>query len=246
MATTKTIQNFVAIIAPVLSANIGKQKTFPIEVTFLHVLERVRLSLQSLYVLVKDDLLKNDHGIGLISRNLLSDFIITGHIIHTSSTEEEMTEKLYSMYNSDLKKQDAFIRMFKDSGMMSDDEFNNYFLRYDDDSDMHKIIRDNYNLGNQNFFPTTKNIIEEFLKTEIDDKWVHEIKNGYDIWVFFSKYEHLGWGSYSYTRNTELLKAEQRLKSVIFKTIILAASCCEILEENDALEQLIDLMNSEK
>lgn len=222
--------------------DISEKNQFPKGFTFYQVLERIQYNLISIQSLVKEDIVKHDRGIGLISRNLLSDFIITGYIIKLSESEDEFYAHLYSLHNSDLKKMDAFVKMFEDAGLLENSKFSTYYDKYDRDNNIYKVIRDYINEFAIKPFPSTKTIIELFLKSEQNDIWVRQIQQGYDLWVYLSKYEHLGWNSYDVTRNMNIAKATKRLESIIFKTSIMTASCLEILNEITAMGQVIELI----
>jgi len=236
-----TIKRTLEIINPIIEKDLEEKNNFPAGFTFFHILERVKLNLQSIYLLAKDSMVKHDHAIGLISRNLMTDFIVSGYIIKLFGSEEIYYNKLYSLYNSDIKKTKSIINMFFEKGFIDEDEknkieenFNNYSI--------YKVIHDfaaNHNLKE---FPNTKSIIEKFLDIDQNDEWIDQIKRSYDLWVYLSKYEHLGWYSYYLTRNTQSVKIKERLNSVLFKTLILTSSCLEILGEKRALKKIIELM----
>jgi len=246
MNPLETIKNILEIINPVLEKDMDEKNNFPKGFTFFNVLENVQFNLESIQTLAKENIAKHDHAIGLISRNLLSDFIVTGFIIKLSKSEDDLIGNLYSLYNSDLKKMDSFLQMFKDAGFLDEEEFERFNEKYLDNRHIYKVIRDYANENNLNKFPSTRSIIEKFLSSDQNDPWTSQILNSYDIWVCLSKYEHLGWNSYDLTRNTNTKRANGRLSSVLFKTLILIGSCLETLGEMEALERIFGIMKKHK
>src|SRR6056297_2132943 len=142
MNPLETIGSILEIINPVIGKDLAEKNNFPKGFTFFHVLERVQLNLSSIQTLAKEDIVKHDHGIGLISRNLLSDFIVTGFIIKHSESEDDLYTSLYSLYISDLKKMDSFLQMFKDAGFVTDSDLTRFKEKYSDDKHIYKVIRD--------------------------------------------------------------------------------------------------------
>jgi hypothetical protein len=244
MKVNQNIQEILSLINPVLSKELNSSIEFPVEFTFYHVLERVQMNLDSILVLTKDSIIKHNHAIGLLSRNLLSDFITTGFIIRLSKSEDEHYSNLYSLYDSDLKKADAFIKMYKDAGYIEENSYSEYNNRYSNENHIYKLIRDyRIEFGTKDF-PATKSIIECFLKSDLTDAWALQIKKSYDIWTLLSKYEHIGWNSYDATREiteTDILK---RLNIVLLNTTIMIASCFEILKEENARITAMDMIKN--
>lgn len=246
MKAVKVIGKILEIIIPVIKNRENGEMNFPVDFTFFHVLERVRLNLESIQILVNDSILNHDHAIGLISRNLISDFILTGYVLKLSTSQEEYYTNLYSIYNSDLKKMDSIMKMFKDAGLISDNEMKKFDHQYSNDKHMYKIIRDYADEYDLKSFPSIRSIIEKFLKADKKDVWVNQVQNSYNLWVQLSKYEHLGWNSYDFTRKIDLKRTSNRLMSVLFKTLILTGSCLETLREEQALTEIMNLIDEYK
>ena len=234
MQQEKIIEEILVIIEPFLSKN--KQKiNVPYELAFHHLLERVGWNIKSLSLLIRKDIIKHDHVIGLILRNMISDFLISGFIILTSKSKNEVIDKLYSLYNADIKKVGSFLKMIMKAGLFSEEEFKKYENNY-------KEIRDYCDKNKPEKIPTISGIIELILKSELKDHWFKEIKNSYDTWVFYSKYEHFGWFSYETTRNIDKTKTINTINSVLRMTTTLIGSCLEILGEKKAMKESIKLM----
>ncbi|MGN6647375.1 MAG: hypothetical protein ACTHJT_12690 [Cytophaga sp.] len=241
MKPDEIIEEILSITNPILSKDIEERNNFPVGFTFYHVLERVNFNLESIRVLVKDGITKHEHAIGLLSRNLLSDFITTGYIIRLSKSDEEFYVRLYSLYDSDLKKAKSFLRLYLDAGFIDSAEVEKYNELYNDENNIFKQIRDYCLEFDVKKFPQTNDIINKFFESDLNDLWTEQIKRSYDTWAFLSKYEHLGWHSYDFTRTVDSQVSEIRLNSVLFKTTIMAASCLELLKEKDAMESAVRL-----
>jgi len=242
MKTIQVISSILKIIDPVLNRRNNETTDFPVEFTFTQILERIKFNLESMKVLVENGIAKHDHAIGLISRNLLTDFITTGYIIKLSASDEEIYVKLYALHNSDLKKIDSYLNLAKSAGFSDDTELDAFKMKYSDENHIYKTIRDYCIEFEVKNFPSMISIIELFIIADLKDRWADEIKRSYDIWIFYSKYEHLGWNSYDLTRNTSTVKADERLRNVLFKTSILLGSSLEILKEEKGLTDSIELL----
>lgn len=242
METDVIISKTLTLVNSILSKDIDERNNFPIGFTYYQVLERAKCSLDSLQLLVSDSIVKHDHAIGLILRNLLSDFITTGFIIRLSKDEETHYVNLYSLHNSDLKKVDALLNMYKNQGYVNADDLKSYEARYSNDNHIYKVIRDYCEEHQVKSFLPTRQIISKFLESDKNDIWVDKIKQSYGLWSFLSKYEHLGWNSYDLTRGVKEKDADERLRSVLFNTLIMIGCCFEILKEQEALKKSLDLM----
>lgn len=242
MEIENIIQKIKTIIKPVIKNRETLSINFPVEFTFLHVLERVDCSLESLGLLVKSDILTHEHAIGLISRNLLSDFITTGFILKESKSEEDFYCNLYLLHVADLNKGDDLINMYKEAKIITNEESQKYYEKISEPQSIYFTIRNYAKENSLKSFPTTKSIIKKFLKSNSIDGWTQEIINSYDTWLFYSKYEHLGWYSHEFTRKVSKEKATERLKNVLRLTAILIGSCLEKLKEDQPLQESIKII----
>ena len=241
MNPLEIIRKILENINPVLARDQHK-KEFPVDFTFYHVLERAKFSLESIAVLVKDGIAKHDHGIGLILRNLLTDFITTGYFIKILQSDQDVKNSLYSLYNTDLKKTDSFMKLLLKYGVINQTEMDKFMELYVDENHIYNMIRTYAEENKLKNFPPTSSIIEEFLKADSNDLWIKQVQESYDIWISLSKYEHVGWNSYHITRKTNENSAIKRLDNVLSKTLILTASCLAILKEKESEKKIHDLM----
>lgn len=236
MTTNEAIKEILEIINPVIKKERKGTVSFPVEFTFYLLLERVKGNLDSLKILIENGIVRHDHAIGLISRNLLTDFITTGYAILLPHDKEETERKLYALYYSDIKKVDSFLKVLKSTDSINDEKHLELQEKYNEN--IYKIIKEYYAENELKTFPSIGGIIEMFIKSDLKDRWSEEIKRSYEIWILYSKYEHLGWNSYELTRNISKESTTSNLFSVLFNTNILALSCMEILNENDAIDAL--------
>lgn len=241
MNSEKLIFKILTIIDPVLKRREKTSISFPLEFTFFHVLERVKCNLDAIKLLQVNGVGKYDHAIGLLSRNLLSDFITTGYVIKKSENEEDIYMKLYSLHNSDIKKLGAYFTVMNKAKVITDEDVHQIKNKMSDNP-IYTLILDYCKDNDVKNFPVTASIISLFSDSNPKDQWANEIKNSYDTWVYYSKYEHVGRLSYELTRGTTNEKADKRLKGVLVKTLILAASCLDILKEEEAMSECLKLL----
>lgn len=240
MNSQQIISELLELINPLFTKEIEQKNDFPIGFTFYHILERIRSNINSLGKLESDSIIKHNHAIGLICRNLLTDFITTGYIILDSKNEDEMKSKFYTHYKSDVEKTDSFLQTQKEIGNITEEDFQNLNKKYLQEDNIHYIIRKNS--SNKKGAFQIKQIIEKFGTSDTNNIWKNCIVGSYDLWFYFSKYEHFGWNSYYLTRNQTSNKIEYRLKEVLFYTSIMTSSCFEFLKQNDKLTQSIELV----
>jgi len=233
MYPDEIIKRILEIINPIMNKHKSKDFAFPSVFTFFHVLERIKFNLESLDLLVSSDIIKYEHGIGLICRNLLSDFITIGFIVKLSKDEDEYYVNLYRLYYTDLSKAESFLNIYLKAGIASEEDKKTFQDKKNNPEEIYKLIFDYAAEYNIRKFPSNSSIIELFIQSKLNDQWATEVINSYDIWTFYSKYEHIGWSSYNFTRNTEKTIALQRLRSVLKKTTLLLSTCLDKLGESE-------------
>lgn len=241
MRLIEIINEQLKILNPVLDKTNNYEINNPKKFIFCQILERVKFSIISLKLLIENDIIKHDHAIGLISRNLLTDFITFGYLIGLSVNKEQFEKNLYVLLNCDLKRVDSEIEYYKNYGI-PDEKRNEYFARYVNEIP-YKTIRDYVNKHklDKEQFPKTTTIIKKFLKAKRNDVLSKGI-NSFNKWFVYSKYEHLGWYSYELTRRINRDDAIKYLLNVLFDTTIMAAGCLEELEEKNAYDHCFKLV----
>lgn len=238
------IQQIISKLLEIITStgtNKEQNLEFPIEFTFHHILERIENNLVSLDILVKNSLVKHDHAIGLISRNLLSDFILTGFMILESNNENELISKLYLNLHADLKKMDSYVDIRKNFGKINKEEYETIKKKYTEENTIYAIIRKYGSEISQSKIPHNNQIFQTLLKSENQNAWSKHIIDAYDLWLYFSKYEHLGWFSYDFTRELNNKKIETNLYFILLNTTLMASSCFDLLKNENSLSESISL-----
>lgn len=247
MKIQQIIVELLKIINPTFSKEFDEKHNFPVKFMFFHILERIRNNLNSLKVLIEDDTQNHYHAIGLICRNLLTDFISTGYIILDSKQENEMIGKIYSQFKSDLERIDSYLNHQLELNLISLESYKEINDRYNDSENILSEIKKNIVELNVKGFPQMMQIIKILHKSEEINAWKNFIIESYDLWIFFSKYEHFGWYSYSLTRFSENDIKNERIKKVLFYSTIMASSCFDILKlelERNSTIKLLEKIHS--
>jgi hypothetical protein len=172
----KTIQNIIDTLTDILNDNHEKNLDFPIEFTFMTILERVKFNLNSIQLLIEENYTKHDHAIGLLSRNLLSDFILSSYCLRFSDDEEDLKSKLYSLFYSDLKKVDNFLLLMKKGNLLTGNEYDEYKRKYATDNHIYKLINEEYSIIKPQSIPPISEIIKYFIESNHEDEWAHQVK----------------------------------------------------------------------
>jgi hypothetical protein len=232
------IERIIQIVNPVINNKKIENRSFPIEFTFLLVIDRVNENLKALNTLIKNDYLIHHHAIGLISRNLLSDFIAIGYVLKSSS-KQEIKDKLILLHLSDLKKNNANVKFFKQLEILSQQDVEEYQQQFFNPNNIFNFIQEHASELDSEKFPSNRDIIE--IMSQGTDFLSRLIFNCYDSWLFFSKYEHIGWSSFEITRNIKKDKLENVLKFVLSITIVIVRHGMVHLKEYQASEDCLKL-----
>lgn len=241
------IQQSISRILEIISSNDDLNKEdldFPVEFTFYHLLERIKDNLISLELLSKNELVLHDHVIGLIIRNILSDFITTGYIILESKDLDELTDKLIAHLNADIRKMDTHIETLKVHNYIDAEKYETIKNKYSQNNSITEYIRNQSAELKEKKTPNNKMIFETFLQSENQLQWNQKIIDAYDLWLFYSKYEHIGWFSYEFTREINHNKISNNIKFTLLCTIIMTGSCYELMNNENALSQTIEFYRS--
>ncbi len=126
MIPEEIINKMFDIIHPIINRKKLKTLDFPVDFTFFHALERIDNNLQTLNLLIKNDIIKYKHTIGLVCRNILSDFITTGFIVLISKDLDDFHVNLYRLYYNDLLKSESFLNLYVKAGLATEDDLTKY------------------------------------------------------------------------------------------------------------------------
>lgn len=239
------------IVHPFIMAHPSKSMPL-VEWTFLHALERVDRGLHSIQTLVKENLVEHEHGIGLISRTLLSDFLIIGHCVRISN-QAGIEAELMLLFRDDIDKVEAHVKRFNDNGQFTTEEYLDYpiggRLNRTIGDEVDEYYEKNPDRVDENGRAVKKRwynnaqIAEHAMKMKPPSGLAVNIWRAYDQWFYYSKYEHIGWHSYVLTRGNTRQMMEERLRRILLRTSVLICMCFEMLERRDELERSFLIMN---
>lgn len=228
-------------------------KSMPIvEWTFLHTLERVDHGLHSILTLAKENLVEHEHGIGLISRTLLSDFLIIGHIVRISN-QATIESELMPLFRADIEKVEAHMKRFRENNQITIEEYLDHPIGRSLNRTIGDIVEDYYETNPE---PVDRNgkvakkrwvnnaiIAEKAMQMNPNSSLATNIWRAYDQWFYYSKYEHIGWHSYVLTRGNPRRMMEERLRRILLRTSVLIGLCFEMLEQWEEMERSIVIMD---
>lgn len=234
MSSQKVIAEIRRIANPVLQKSAGKKVDFPVTFTFTQALERLDRVLESLAVLVGNDLLKHEHSIGLLLRNILSDFLPIAYMVKFSRLDE-LEPKLYSFYKADIKKVESHIERFRKGGLVSQEEADRYHASTTSAGAFHQMVKDYCSQHTVKDFPSNGAIVDLVFAIKPASELANKIQQAYDLWFYYSKYEHIGWYSFDLTRQRDRKLIQARLDDVLRIAVILLGMCAEMLKDEDAM-----------
>jgi hypothetical protein len=115
------IAEMLSIISPILQNENKEREQFPVGFTFNLVLERLEFNLYSLETLTKSNLERHDFGIGLLCRNILSDYMLIAFIIANSKKNDD--KYFYSYIYSDVKKTEDYLNLSEIHGLTDGEDY---------------------------------------------------------------------------------------------------------------------------
>ncbi|HOZ41432.1 MAG: hypothetical protein IPO05_19245 [Flavobacteriales bacterium] len=255
------IEELRSIVRPFIAAH--PSKSMPIvEWTFLHALERVDRNLHSIHTLVKEDLEAHEHGIGLLSRNLLSDFLIIGHAVR-SSTQLTIEAELMPLFRSDIEKVEAHEERYNRNKQFTTEEYLDYPIGGRLNRTIGDIVADYYKANPEPIDPamscphcktkrpkkvtkkrwdSNADIAEKAMKMKPPSALAVNLWRAYDQWFYYSKYEHIGWHSFVLTRSNTVEMMEARLRRILLRTSVLMGLCFDMLEHREELERSMSIV----
>lgn len=245
----KSITYILNLITPILQKHTLDPTTFSDLHTNVHAVERFKWSLDSLKVLVEDNLIKNNHVIGLILRNMLTDAYTFAYLYHYDNGKSEQ-EKLYALYYSDITNYSGFMQLLKNTKAISDDDYNRFIDLTENDASILKHVttycKDN---GISPIIKTSK-IVTWLLedRKQNRNKNINNLydllNNSYRLWIRFSKHEHIGYYSYAFSRVKDVNGFKKQVLSDIQQVLILSiwtiSAYIQKLQEPEAEKQLVE------
>lgn len=218
----QVLENFETAI----NAEQEKSVFFPLEHTLLHILDRVQYSLYSLKTLSTEDIYKNHHGIGLLLRNLTSDFLLWLQV-DSLETEDRKVEFLNQIYKSDFDKMDKlvsdFIKAGNAVGKMESYKSDPIYIN------LQAVKKQSIN---------NKAIFDNLRRDEAKRHHTIAVTEVYQMYVYFSKYEHLGYFSWTETRNFKPSFFTAAIEIVLFYTSVMLYEVFDFLHYSNFVEAM--------
>lgn len=240
----KDLRTVMADVANFINDEIHKDhniSSFPVGRTFLHIIERLGLNVSALLKLTEDSYKDHFHAIGLISRNIYTDFLLVCYFSQISADREA---DLYRMLNRELDGSDNYVNLLGQYKIISVEVQQKYFERYKTDSDERKI-RDHKKKGEDvERFPSTTELIKLLLnrkehyevlgakKKEERNPWIEYAIHTFDKWKLFSSFEHVGLAAYQSTREISDEKSFVTMAETMKVVCLALAVCFDLIEEN--------------
>jgi hypothetical protein len=231
------IAEMLSIISPVLQNENKEREQFPVGFTFNLVLERLEFNLYSLETLTKSNREKHDFGIGLLCRNILSDYMLIAFIIANSKKNDD--KYFYSYIYSDVKKTEDYINISEIHGLTDGEDYSDLRATLQKFTNLIKQYWEGVETKGPIKIPTTKEIFINFRTENIKHPFSKSVKDAYDIWLEFSKFEHLSLSYYMITRKIPKEKRHFQLRSVLSMAIFLAGACLEELKELESAKKIL-------
>jgi hypothetical protein len=233
------ISEMLNIISPVLQNENKEREKFPVGFTFNLVLERLEFNLYSLETLTKFNREKHDFGIALLCRNILSDYLLIAYIIANSNKNDE--KYFFSYIYSDVKKTEDYINLSEIHGITDGEDYSDLKTTLNNLTNLTKKYWEGVETKGPIKIPTTKEIFINFRTENIEHPFSKSVTDAYDIWLEFSKFEHLSLSYYMITSKIPKDKRHFQLRSVLSMAIFLAAACLEELKELESAKKLLFL-----
>ncbi|MEZ5013666.1 MAG: hypothetical protein R2794_05190 [Chitinophagales bacterium] len=205
-------------------------QSFPVKFLYFHGMERLYQSLNTIILILRGKPFDHGHALGLVMRNIISDFLILSYIYHKPKGEEERIDLAYDLYRSDIATNDRYIDYAYKNGMLNEELYNNYKNMHTADGSLIKLIKDS---SSNMRFASMKDISEYFASQDESEIIASLVVKAYDYWALFSKNEHIGWNSYNFTRPVNNSMLVQWLYTVVDYIATLTLLCCDILEEKE-------------
>lgn len=216
----------------------------------IHVVERLKWNLDSLYILLINDVIKHHHAIGLIIRNILTDCYTMTYIKHYNSDGISEERKRFGMYKEDLDRYDQLLNLLYENGIFTEDDHNAFLRMQADEEFPIKRLKEFIEANNIKPINSTNTIVRKLLTNRKEQKHKN-INNLYDMlnrsyfaWNIYSKHEHIGFYSYLFSRNRDAKVIQRRflsdLHQILIASLWLISYNLDELGESKAKQAVID------
>lgn len=228
---------------------------FPIPHLLIQVLERYSGNMKSLHVLIQDDVFKHMHACGLIMRNIMSDMHIIGTFLLFEESDKDLEYYCWQMLFNDIRFTDSLMTSVEKLGFPKSlqnafeetiHDWKNYegndFIKKNwielsskkpnelseaDGNDNHYKPKNEFNNINN------KVLFETILKCKKEDQFAHFLILNYLNYSTLSKFEHLGWNSYTLTRKLDHTNIKEFLTGSLKPTVEFVNKIFERIEKTE-------------
>lgn len=242
MLLQEVIDRSIQVLTPLVEKEYEKDLDFPSKLVFFHTVERILRNLHLLRILTNEITPETEHGINLVLRNMLSDFIVNCYVINKSKDLDESDDFFTSLIHLDIQKIDSYIKCLNEHELITKEECEKYFNDQESNPLRNEVFERKRQKKLKNF-PNNKSIFESLVSnnSSTEGNWKQDIIDAYDIWVLLSKYEHIGWNSYQVSRIIEGEKVESRILITIKKVLFLGGNIFEYLDEKFDPKEIVNI-----
>lgn len=213
------------------------------EFIFVLFLERLNGNLNGVKVLLSNYQDELEHSLGLILRNILTDFFILSYLSKSNIKDDELENKIIALFYSDYIKNESNKKLLANTPFASSNESSNTSKLEVDKDRLSKFIIEEFNKRKLKKFPNTAKLIIITKEEGFKSNWDRYIIKAYDLWLFYSKYEHISMSYYNFVRLINPSNKSANIKASIEIAYIMVASCLTYLNEKDLSEKVFDRLN---
>ena len=209
------------------------------------IIERLQQSLETIKTLLANTgIRKHGHAIGLIGRNVLSDYLMFIYVFGNSVIHDPQYVVQW-LFNDDIKRVENHINWHSDNGLLPEaDLFRNGKVEFESDvSDKHwkqALLKTEKDIPEKDRIKSlsTGAIAKHLILS--DSRFARFARIAYDIWIHWSKYEHIGWYSYKLTR-IDIKDNSERIDFLITCSLEVFYMSSSIAKKEDVIEGIIAL-----
>ena len=185
-----------------------------------------------------------DHGLGLIFRGIISDFFLVVNLVNYAPKSDEVNSTLLS-YFKDAENMMIKIGDMEATGMYPAEVISKIRENLEEKSSRRGVIRTSVLSGIKPSISTTD--IFKKLKTNstLDEQIRKTILHAYDLWKFYSQYEHFGLSSYELTRNPFGEDFNNRIVSILKLSFFIFTICLKNLNREVEEQKLANFLFDE-
>jgi hypothetical protein len=227
-----------------LMKNLGEKKTQNQTELGLHLfMSRNYSSLKSAQYLLQQYEPAFDHALGLIFRNILTDFFLVMNIRFNTNGQEEIELVMDGYFIDSETKIDQYVALAKKCELTTVENIEKATENLNDKATISGVIRekkqsrkiDSKSIQTSAIF---KNLLEN---PRVEDHIKKGIKNAFDLWKYYCQYEHFGLKSLEINRNVSEKMFNSRIESIISYSILTIGTCLTALAKKEEEEHLANL-----